>query len=226
MKDYNLYFIQLFDYNCPNCVSGVTKVFVEDIEEFTRNYQEIEKDSGRVERFLKSKSGEIITDYYSDDPDLNIVQRVSVEDLGYVKYTKREETISVENGYGWPSDYYFGLLVLEVRWIRYKDKFYKLVKPHGFDCAHISPFSLKNPWSCIEVYGNPFWICKGMDEKIYSSDSVESFKGTSLESYVWQVADIFDTEESMNEDKRLMSEQVLTEEQINRVFADIPGDAG
>lgn len=71
-----LYLIQLFDYNCPSCTSGVTKVFAEDIEEFSKIYQSIEKDNARVERFLRSKSGEVVTDYYSDDSELNIVQKV------------------------------------------------------------------------------------------------------------------------------------------------------
>ena len=52
-----LYLIQLFDYNCPSCTSGVTNVFVEDIEEFAKTYQSIEKDKSRVERFLRSKAG-------------------------------------------------------------------------------------------------------------------------------------------------------------------------
>lgn len=205
-----LYLIQLFDYNCSSCTSGVTKVFVEDIEEFAKRYQSLEKDVSRVERFLKSKAGEIVTDYYSDDPSLNIVQKVRVDDLGHTQSWKRDTEISVENGYGWLSEYIFGFLTLEICWIRLQGKYYKLVKPYGRDCYNKSDYDYQNRKRGIQVYGNPFWITDG----------------TSLESYVWQVADIFDSEEAMNEDKSHSPEQVLSEEQINRVFADLPGEAG
>ena len=205
-----LYLIQLFDYNCPTCTSGVTKVFVEDIEAFAKTYQNIEKDTDRIERFLKSKAGEIITDYYSDDPSLNIVQRFNVDDLGHTQSWKRDAEISIENGYGWPSEYTFGMLALEIRWIKLQDRYYKLVKPYGRDCYEKADYEVLNQKRDIHVYGNPFWITDG----------------TRLESYVWQVADIFDSEEAMNEDRKQLAERSLSEEQINRVFADIPGDAG
>lgn len=203
-----LYLIQLFDYNCPSCTSGVTKVFVEDIEEFAKTYQSMEKDVNRVERFLKSKAGEIITDYYSDDTSLNIVQKFNVDDLGHTQSWKRDVDISIENGYGWPSEYTFGLLALEICWIKLQGKYYKLVKTYGRDCYIKSDYDVQK--IDIHVFGNPFWINDG----------------TRLESYVWQVADIFDSEEAMNVDRSQLAERSLSEEQINRVFADIPGDAG
>ena len=218
--------IQLFDNNCPSCVSGVTKVFVEDIEEFSRKYQSIEKDAARIERFMKSKSGEIVTDYYSDDPTLNIVQKVKVDDLGYMMTRKRNTIISVENGYGCPTDYYWGLLVLEIRWLKIGDKYYKLVKPSGKDCSRKLDYDGGTFWRLIEIYGNPFWLTKGMEGKPYTADTADVYKGTCVESYVWQVADIFDTKEALEKDRRLSSERTLSEEQTSRVFADIPGDAG
>lgn len=206
-----LYLIQLFDYNCPSCTSGVTNVFVEDIEEFAKTYQSIEKDKSRVERFLRSKAGEIVTDYYSEDPTLNIVQKVKVEDFGYILYCKRDVTLSIANGYGWPADYFFGMLVLGIHWIKFQGRYYKLAKPYGRDCYEICDYDVANPKRSVFICGNPFWL----------SD------GTNLESYVWQVADIFDTEEEMMEDRKLMSKgTTLSEIQMNRVFADIPGEAG
>ncbi len=59
-----------------------------------------------------------------------------------------------------------------------------------------------------------------------SSDDAAAFKGTSIESYVWQVAEIFNTEEEMFEERKLLDDRTLSEKQISRVFADIPGDAG
>lgn len=48
--------------------------------------------------------------------------------------------------------------------------------------------------------------------------------GTSIDSYVWQVAAIFDNEEDYKAD--LNSKELLSSKQISKVFADIPGDAG
>lgn len=219
----HLYLIQLFDYNCPSCTSGVTKVFVEDIDEFANHYQRIEKDQKRIERFLKSKDGEIITDYYSDDPKLNIVQKVDVQDMGWMMAWKRDIKLSIPNGYDWESDYFFKLLALEIRFIKYKDNYYKLVKPIARDCCTDSMFDDERPYRKISIYGNPFWIYEEKSEIPRALVSLEEARGITLESYVWQVADIFDTEEELKEDVKKVWP---TEEQINRIFADIPGDAG
>lgn len=221
-----LYMIQLFDYNCPSCVSGVTKVFVEDIDEFSRIYQSLEEDKKRIERFLRSKAGEIVTDYYSDSPSLNIVQKVKVEDLGYSIKCKQDAIISIANGYGWSADYYWGVLILEIRWIKYKNTYYKLVKPRGMDCARKHDRDGKDLWIKIAVYGNPFWICHEKGNIPYSANNVCAFKGTSIESYVWHIAQAYDSIEEIIEDRKVLWEKVLSEEQISSVFADIPGDAG
>ena len=218
-----LYLIQLFDYNLPGFVSGVTKVFVEDIEQFSTRYQGIETDKARVERFLRSKSGEIVTDYYSDDPSLNIVQQVDVQELGYRMIWRRDQIISVENGFGCESDYWFKVLAMEIRWIKDKDTYYKLVKPSGRDCC-IQDFSdVTRRWGRVTVMGNPFWIHKEKSKLPYASDSLDDYQGISLEAYVWQVADTFETEEEVKADMKM---GWLSKEQISRAFADIPGDAG
>lgn len=222
----SLYLIQLFDYNCPNCVSGVTKVFVEDIDRFADIYQSIEKDEARINRFLRSKAGEIVTDYYSEDPALNIVQKIDIDDLGGVMTWGRDKTISVVNGYGWPSEYYFKILMMEIRWVKIKEKYYKLVRPSGRDCCHKSFCDEQMPWRQITVVGNPFWIYEADSDIPYMSANIDDFKGIALESYVWQIADVFDTEEEMKAERALFSERSLSEEQVSRVFADIPGDAG
>lgn len=43
---------------------------------------------------MRSKSGEMVTDYYSDDPELNIVQKFSVEDYG-IKAVRQSECVVV-----------------------------------------------------------------------------------------------------------------------------------
>lgn len=70
-----IYKITLFDANCPSCTSGTASFFTEDIDEFEHNYFSDENvESNQLEaqkqRYFRSKAGEIVTDYYSDDPEL------------------------------------------------------------------------------------------------------------------------------------------------------------
>lgn len=218
-----LYQIQLFDYNCPSCVSGVTNVFTEDIEDFSENYLKIETDEERKDRFLRSKAGEIVIDYYSDDPELNIVKKVDVKDCGGTMKWRSDTLLFVQNGYGWPSGYFFKLLALEVRWIRYGENYYKLVKPRSMGCCHKNLIFSDKPWWKMKIHGNPFWLYRETIEVPFDSDSADTFRGTSLESYVWQVAEKYDTEAKMLEAQQNFR---LSDEEITRVFADLSGDAG
>ena len=224
-----LYRIQLFDYNCVSCTSGVTEVFTDDIDEFSANYMVLEADEERKDRFLRSKNGEIVTDYYSDDPSLNIVTKVRIEkDLAKCMVVDKGITICAQNGYGYPSEYRFGVLIQEVWWVIIDGKYYKLARPSGRSCAYHSTYDEEYPWRKVEVWGNPFWIYSEKGEAVPGrSASFEDYKGTVLSSYVWQVVDIFDTEDEVKEDQNMLKEhRVLSDLQIIREFADLPGDAG
>jgi hypothetical protein len=221
-RDIQLYHIQLMDYNCAGCSSGVTNVFVEDIDQFAQQYLRLEDDEERVERFLRSKAGEMVTDYYSDSPELNIVQKVAVTELGHDIRWRRDQTIGVPNGFGWPSDYFFEVLRFDIRWIRYKNQILKLVKPSGEGLCEISSFE-KGQYCKINVYGNPFWRYFCEPDTPHTSKSVESYRLTLLEAYVWQVVERFETEEELARDQKRVW---LSKRQIARAFADVPGDAG
>lgn len=72
-----IYKITLFDANCPSCTSGTASFFTEDIDEFEHNFFSDENvGSNQLEaqkqRYFRSKAGKIVTDYYSDAPELNI----------------------------------------------------------------------------------------------------------------------------------------------------------
>ena len=70
-----MYKITLFDANCPSCTSGVIRYFTDNIQEFKDRWEQLETDEKTKERFNKSLNGEVITDYYSNAPELNIVQK-------------------------------------------------------------------------------------------------------------------------------------------------------
>ena len=72
-----LYKIELYDVSHwhPAFVSGTINIFCEDIEDFQMRWFKLEPGEERKEMFLRSKDGEIVIDYYTDDPEHNIVQQ-------------------------------------------------------------------------------------------------------------------------------------------------------
>ena len=72
-----LYKVTLYDFWCHPLADGTESFFTEDIEDFQERWIKCGADKGRVERFLRSKAGELVTDYHEtfNDEELNIVQR-------------------------------------------------------------------------------------------------------------------------------------------------------
>ena len=70
-----MYKITLFDACCSGIFSRTAQFYVDKLEDFESEWmQQSGVDEIRKERFLLSKAGEIVTDYYSPDPQFNIVQ--------------------------------------------------------------------------------------------------------------------------------------------------------
>lgn len=70
-----MYKVTLFDGNTAPYISNTFSVYCDDIDEFEKNWSEMETDEMRKQRFRRSKQGEMVTDYHSDAPELNIVQK-------------------------------------------------------------------------------------------------------------------------------------------------------
>ena len=75
----------------------------------------------------------------------------------------------------------------------------------------------------MRIDGNPFWLYRETIDVPFDSDNVDTFSGTYLESYVWQVAEKYNTEAKMLEAQQNFR---LSDKEITRVFADLAGDAG
>ena len=114
-----MYQIQLYDWNCSPICDGVIRFFVDDLEEFEKNWiPYMKSDSETVERYRKSKAGEMITDYYSDDPALNIVQKKDIEILDEKTYTETDVTKDICNVYWCASDYHIDQITYHIRFVR------------------------------------------------------------------------------------------------------------
>ena len=121
-----IYKITLFDANCPSCTSGTASFFTEDIDEFEHNYFSDENvESNQLEaqkqRYFRSKAGEIVTDYYSDDPELNIFQYAEYGTIEKRKTFHYEDKIfEFHNGYLISCPIYAAEAIVELAQIAFK----------------------------------------------------------------------------------------------------------
>ena len=223
-----MYKIQLFDLNSyPAFVSGVVEVYTDDIDEFEEHYliQNRASDDQKA-RFLRSKSGEIVTDYYSDEPELNIVQEINVEILHTKQEIYEDIEVVVHAGSLCEYHYWFKKLVFDIRWVRIENGIEKIVKTQGFDCYE-KEWGSERPIAIV-VCGNPFWIVRGNASvgrwgrrKHYECSGDRCGVGDEIESYVWHPVDSFETEEAYIED---LAQKMMLESQMERALKDLPGD--
>lgn len=118
-----MYKISLFDYCMPSACSGVALFFTDDIEQFQQDWFALEEDGLRKERFLQSKSGKIVTDYYSDDEELAIVQRDDSAKVLAEETVRREDIfVTLVNGYGWTGEVRIADLCVVWRYVLFKGR--------------------------------------------------------------------------------------------------------
>lgn len=112
-----MYKITLYDQNCNPICDGTIFWFVEDLGEFEEKWLPLQcrKNTDTIERYYRSKFGEIVTDYYCIDGSLNIVQKVDCEIIQerIFEYTDRE--VELINTYGYKSTILFDKLKLVLR---------------------------------------------------------------------------------------------------------------
>lgn len=218
-----MYKVTLFDYNCPSCTSGVYEIYCDDIEQFEKEWTELETDEKRIERFRKSQAGEMITDYYSDDPELNIVQKDENAKIFYEKtVVMSDKNVTVHNGYNWPTDFHIDKSEFQVRYVRVWGRLLRLVKYKLTGISQDNWISGGN----IEVscYGNP--ILKNNQVFCGKSNNTMDYSKNTIESIVYYPLGCFETEEDMKADYDSMREDFFSEKELDILFADIPGDAG
>ena len=111
-----MYKITLYDYCCNPICDGMVSYFVDNLEDFEKNWKALVKDQEHIKRYEKSKKGEIVTDYYSDDEELNKVQadndsKVIEEE----EYEKSNFEIDLYIAYDCSSKYYIFNLQYKLR---------------------------------------------------------------------------------------------------------------
>ena len=154
-----------------------------------------------MERYYKSKFGEIVTDYYSTDESLNIVQSVECEILQekVFEYTDREVTLW--NIYEWESKILFDKLKIVLRVQRCNEKYYLVGQYFGYGCRRVEFninmwYDTKVKYSQMGFYGNPVAEYRKRDinwDDFDKSDAYKDFytndknfyKHEKVETFVW-----------------------------------------
>lgn len=217
----NMYKITLYDYCCSPICDGTVSYFVDSLDDFEKNWKPLVRSEDRIERYEKSKNGEIVTDYYSDDEELNIVQKDSDSKvLEEKEFEKNNFDIRLYNAYDCSADYYIFNLKYKLRKIVFKGKYYIIAKYKISGIAEYNIFTRGDVNKKFEdacFYGNPICnIIRGDYEDFYSP-TADLYKNDIMDSFAWHI--VWSREENMSLDE-------LNEKELQHLLRDIVGEAG
>ena len=198
-----MYKIIVYDEKCSPIFEGAAVWYVEDLTEFEEKWVPLQakKDIKKVERYYRSKFGEIVTDFQSDDESLNIVQSVDCKVLQekVFDYTDREVTLS--NAYRWESKFLFDKLKIVLRKLKCDDTYYLVGQyfGHGCRCVELNYnrwYDTEVQYSQMKFWGNPVaeytardvnWDDReksDRDKDFYTNDK-DFYKDEKVETFVW-----------------------------------------
>lgn len=227
-----MYKIVVYDCNCCPICDGTVCFFAEEIEDFQRRWF----GTGRVpeelkERFLRSKRGELVTDWYDgSDPKLNIVQQDAETLYGEKTVVLDHVTFQAHNAYDCPSLFHVNRWTIRFQWIRFQETYYRIASYQAGGVCSYNRFVKR--WESVSCYGNPVLEntvkyeprCDGgVDRSEWDEPDFDAFEENRIETICWLTNGVFAGEEELKAD---ISSFQVTEEIMDRLFADVVGDAG
>lgn len=222
-----MYKITLFDENCPSCCSGTVSYYCEDIDKFEEEWTKLEKDAEKIERFKRSKAGELVTDFYPtrSNEELNIVQEDKDARIYFEKdFVFKDKEIELLNSYRWPGEYYAKTLHIHVRYVQFCNEYLKLMTYHIGGMAMLNAFAFsQDKYEKVVCYGNKVLRYTNSDAVPFRSDRLEDFADSSIFCIVYIPVEVFSSVEDMKEDCRT---DTISDEKIAELLIDIIGEAG
>ena len=227
-----MYMITLFDMSSSSVSDRVVRFFTEDIESFEQNWIPLCQRMGdfdRIDRFLRSKAGECVTDYYTNFPWLNIVQKdQNAKVLHEKQVILKDITFFATNAHGWQEKYHVDEWHCAFRWIRFR-KYYSRIfsfRANGV-CLLYDSGKIKE----VNCYGYPVLINSvkfvvEFDRGIPIVDhplTYKDFAENTIESFCWQVGQHFKTEQDAMLDYQNFT---VTDDILDRMFREVIGEAG
>lgn len=226
-----MYKITHYDYNCCPICDGTVSFFTEDIEAFQMKWFAMDRlEESLKEKFLRSKSGELVTDWYSsDDSELNIVQQGQSAVYGEKTVTLSKQTFEAHNAYDWPSQFYVDRWIIRFQWIGFDGKYYRLASYRAYGVCEYN--FLIDRWDSVTCYGNPVLEntvkyepnFHGPDKEKWDNPGLNDFGENHLGTICWLVNAVFTDETTLKAD---ISSFCVTEEVMDQLFADVVGEGG
>lgn len=209
---------------------GVATFYTDDLEEMERNWKPHANEQ-QLERYERSKAGEIVTDYYnSTDPELNMVQEdKSAEILFEKEVILKDKLFDLANAYGWLDEVYAAETRIVFRGIRFNGEHF-LIGKYRMNGVCRKSFFMKDEFETVIVRGNPVINCNVQKKTTYCDTAEgrtrciyqkEDFKEDSLETYCWVTVGEFSEEALMNGSIDLEANEIMV-----NLMRDIPGEAG
>lgn len=233
MRGDNMYKLRFYDGCCCPICDGTADFLTDDIGLFEKVwFSRRDGDNDQKKRYLRSKSGENVSDYYSDSPEYNIFQQDdSAEILEERKYALGEGDITLVNAYRWESTVSITSGEVALRMVRFGGKYYLAGKYRLNGVCSKPMFSHEyqpDNYESVCTYGNPVFIRNIARREFWHDDTDpilnradfprEEFAGDWLETCCWIVVGYPEAPEPLPE--------ALSEEFLARLMRDIPGEAG
>ena len=231
-----MYKITVYDANNNPICDGVTYWFVEDLDQFETKWLPLQVKQGvhTVDRYYRSKHGEIVTDWYSESPELNIVQEDEssvITDNKHFSYSDIE--IVLHNAYNWETTVGFKTLDVDLVVIKYDNEYYLCGQYKGIGCYCVNEcwnrwYEKETKYSQMHFYGNPIAEYKERMpdwDKQHDSDAYKDFytndkdfyKDESIETFVWLPIKKVDENYKIED---------ISKEDLSFLLQDIVGEAG
>lgn len=112
-----MYKITLYDDCNSPIIDGAEIFFVENLKEFEINWIPLQSkvNVDTIERYYKSKFGEIVTDFNTKDEKFNVVQKVTSKEIDSKEFIYENKVVSIENAYKWESKIEFDSLSINLK---------------------------------------------------------------------------------------------------------------
>lgn len=221
-----MYKITLYDESCSPICDGVISVFVDDLEAFEKYWLKFAEEQTK-DRYFRSKAGELVTDYYGNNEELNIVQQCKDCKMFWEKeFELQNQMFELSNAYGCSSCIYAENAKIILKCVEFNENVH-LIGKYRLEGVCRKDFFSKQ-WIKCDWWGNPFFIDGTFEKEMWIDEEgnrrrdykKEVFCNDYLETYCW-----LDIVSWSIEDERKPIKK-LTESIIAALMRDIPGEAG
>lgn len=236
VKGVIMFKITLYDNNCCPISDVTFSFFVDDLENFEKHWLPLQArhDVETIDRYYRSKHGEVIADYCTEDPTYNIVQEdKNAEICEERSFTYEDYAVKLYNTYRCSTDVEFDNLTIALRKIRYEGKYILVGGYVGkggkrLENRYIKASGETIKYSQMEYYGNNIAIYfkrKPDWNKMFLADAYRDFYTNDKDFYKDEVIETFVWLPIKDVTKNYKIKE-LTEVEISTLLRDIVGEAG